>query len=70
MFTRPLFETSDLHEQGRLLQRVAQLVDDEVLKSTVNGPVRSLNVETMEATHMEFRDGTAVGKRVFSVSLS
>lgn len=70
MFTRPLFETSDLQEQGCLLQRVAQLVDDGVLKSTVNGPVHSLNVETLEATHMDFRAGTAVGKRVFSVSLS
>lgn len=70
MFTRPLFETNDLHEQGRLLQRVAQLVDDGVLKSTMNGPLRSLNVETLEATHMEFRAGTAVGKRVFCVALN
>ncbi|MBN45180.1 MULTISPECIES: zinc-binding alcohol dehydrogenase family protein [unclassified Methylophaga] len=70
MFTRSLFETDDMNEQGRLLQRVAELIDDGVLQSTVNGPVRSLNVETLEATHKEFRAGTAVGKRVFSVSLS
>lgn len=69
MFTRPLYETHDLHEQGRLLHRVAQLVDEGVLKSTGNGPVRSLDAETLEAAHLELRAGTAIGKRVFSVSL-
>jgi zinc-binding alcohol dehydrogenase family protein len=69
MFTRSLYGTSDLSEQGRLLHRVAQLVDEGVLKSTANGPVRSLDAETLEATHQELRAGTAIGKRVFSVSL-
>lgn len=69
MFTRPLYETSDLHEQGRLLHRVAQLVDEGVLKSTANGPVRSLDAGVLETTHHELRAGTAIGKRVFSVSL-
>jgi zinc-binding alcohol dehydrogenase family protein len=68
MFTRPLYETSDLHEQGRLLHRVARLVDEGVLKSTANGPVRNLDAETLEATHQELRAGKAIGKRVFSVS--
>lgn len=66
----PLYETSDMHEQGRLLQRVAQLVDAGVLKSTANGPVRHLDADTLEATFRELRAGTAVGKRVFSVSFS
>lgn len=70
MFTRPLYETHDLHEQGRMLHRVAQLVDEGVLKSTVNGQVHSLHVEALEAAHLELRAGTAIGKRVFSVSLS
>lgn len=69
MFTRSLYETNDLHEQGRLLHRVAQLVDEGVLKSTGSGPVRSLDAGTLEATHQELRAGTAIGKRVFSVSL-
>lgn len=69
MFTRTLYGTSDLHEQGRLLHRVAQLVDGGVLESTANGPVRSLDAESMDATHQELRAGTAIGKRVFSVSL-
>ncbi|WP_202844544.1 zinc-binding alcohol dehydrogenase family protein [Luteimonas saliphila] len=69
MFTRSLYETSDLHEQGRLLHRVAQLVDEGVLKSTANGPARSLDAGTLEAAHQELRAGTAIGKRVFSVSL-
>lgn len=70
MFTRALYETPDLHEQGNLLHRVAQLVDEGVVKSTANGPVHSLGVETLEAAHQELRAGTAIGKRVFSVSLA
>ncbi|NZA27968.1 zinc-binding alcohol dehydrogenase family protein [Luteimonas sp. SJ-92] len=69
MFTRSLYETDDLHEQGRLLHRVAQLVDAGVLKSTVNGPVRNLDAGTLDVTHQELRAGTAIGKRVFNVSL-
>jgi NADPH:quinone reductase len=69
MFTRPLYETEDLHEQGALLHRVAKLVDAGVLKTTANGPENSLNIETLEAAHQELRAGTAIGKRVFSASL-
>lgn len=69
MFTRPLYGTSDLHEQGHLLHRVAQLVDEGALKSTANGPMRNLEAGTLEDTHQELRAGTAIGKRVFSVSL-
>lgn len=37
--------------------------------SAANGPVRSLDAGTLEATHQELRAGTAIFKRVFSVSL-
>ena len=69
MFTRPLYETHDLHEQGRLLHRAAQLVDEGVLKSTVNGAVHSLDAEVLEAAHMKLRAGAGIGKQVFRVSL-
>ena len=69
MFTRSLYDTPDMHEQGRLLQRVAQLVEQGVLKSTVNGPVRDLDADTLEAAHRELRAGTSIGKRVLRVSL-
>lgn len=70
MFTRPLYETDDLHEQGRLLRRVARLVDDGVVKSTANGAVHELDPGTLEAAHQELRAGTAIGKRVFGVALA
>lgn len=70
MFTRPLYETRDLAEQGRLLHRVAQLVDAGVLTSTLNGAVHDLGAETLEAAHLELRAGTGIGKRVFNVALN
>lgn len=69
MFTRALYETPDLQEQGRLLHRVAQLVDEGVLESTGNGPIHSLTADSLDAAHRELRAGSAIGKRVFSVSL-
>lgn len=69
MFTRSLYETPDMHEQGRLLQRVAQLVDEGVLRSTLNAPVRDLGVDALEAAHLEARAGTSIGKRVLRVAL-
>ena len=68
MFTRSLYDTHDMHEQGRLLQRVAQLVDAGVLRSTLNGPVRDLDVDTLDAAHRELRAGTSIGKRALRVS--
>ena len=68
MFTRSLYDTHDMHEQGRLLQRVAQLVDAGVLRSTLNGPMRDLDVDTLDAAHRELRAGTSIGKRALRVS--
>lgn len=68
MFTRSLYDTADMHEQGLLLQRVAQLVDEGVLRSTLKGPAGDLSVEALEAAHLEARAGTSIGKRVFHVT--
>jgi len=36
MFTRPLFQTPDIAEQGRILDEVADLVDAGVLRTTLH----------------------------------
>uniref|UniRef100_UPI003D09D74F zinc-binding alcohol dehydrogenase family protein n=1 Tax=Roseibium sp. TaxID=1936156 RepID=UPI003D09D74F len=39
MFTRPMFTTPDMDEQSKLLNRVADLVDDGRIRSTLTGAV-------------------------------
>lgn len=47
MFTRSLHQTADMAEQGRLLQQVADLIDDGTLRSTLGehfGPISAANL--------------------------
>lgn len=66
MFTRSMFETDDIEAQHILLNRVADLLDDGTLVSTVtkdNGP---LTVENLVAAHEHQESGEAIGKTVLS----
>lgn len=64
MFTRPLFETPDMGEQGRLLAEVAALVDAGRLRSTVNHRLGLINAENLRRAHALIESGTAQGKVV------
>src|SRR5690606_19031445 len=45
MFTRPMFKTSDMIEQQRLLNTIAELIDSGTLKTTLNKVIRPINAE-------------------------
>ncbi|MEM8982373.1 MAG: zinc-binding alcohol dehydrogenase family protein [Pseudomonadota bacterium] len=64
MFTRPMFQTDDVDVQHRLLNRVADLMDDGTLVSTVNKHGGELGVETLRAAHEFQESGAAIGKTV------
>jgi zinc-binding alcohol dehydrogenase family protein len=64
MFTRSMFETEDIDVQHRLLNRVADLLDDGSLVSTVNRHGGSLNVANLQAAHEFQASGRAIGKTV------
>jgi zinc-binding alcohol dehydrogenase family protein len=66
MFTRSLFGTADLAEQGRLLARVADLVDRGVLRSTVSSRLGPLTAATLERAHAQLASGHSTGKLVLS----
>ena len=64
MFTRSIFGTPDMGEQGRLLNEVADLVDAGVLRTTLaehGGPITAAN---LKAAHRTLESGTARGKIV------
>lgn len=64
MFTRSLFETDDIIEQHRLLQRVAQLVDEEAIMTTANEHFGTINAVNLRRAHKHQESGSAIGKSV------
>jgi zinc-binding alcohol dehydrogenase family protein len=64
MFTRSLFETPDMIEQHRLLNRVAKLIDQGVLKTTLGEHFGAINAENLRRAHALIESGKATGKIV------
>lgn len=62
MFARSLFQTDDMIEQHRLLNRVADLVDEGVLRTTANQDGGKLSAETLRKAHALQESGAAIGK--------
>ncbi|MGD8207887.1 MAG: zinc-binding dehydrogenase, partial [Thiohalocapsa sp.] len=64
MFTRPVFETPDMGEQGRLLNEVAALVDAGRIRSTATEVAGKIDAATLRAVHAQIETHTARGKIV------
>ncbi|MDR7334360.1 zinc-binding alcohol dehydrogenase family protein [Roseateles asaccharophilus] len=66
MFTRSLFGTPDIAEQGKLLARVAQLIDASRLRSTVSEHFSPINAANLRRAHALLESGRMRGKLVLS----
>lgn len=64
MFTRSLFETADMIEQHHLLDRVSQLIDDGVLKTTLGEHFGTINAANLRRAHALLESGRSRGKIV------
>lgn len=64
MFTRAIFQTPDMGEQGKLLNEVAKLVDAGKISSTLTEIAGKINAETLRKVHAHIEDGSARGKVV------
>jgi len=64
MFTRPVFETADMNEQGKLLNEVARLIDAGKIKTTVTEVMSPINAVNLKAAHGVLESGKAKGKIV------
>lgn len=64
MFTRALFTTPDIIAQHELLNRVAELVDQGVLKSTLAESLGVINAANLKKAHALLESGKAKGKLV------
>jgi len=66
VFTRTRYRTADMGEQGRLLNRVADLVDAGLIRTTMNTNFGLINAANMKRAHTTIESRTAIGKLVLS----
>jgi len=64
MFTRSLFGTADVGEQGAVLEEVSRLVDAGTLQTTLTERFGAINAETLRRAHTLIESGRARGKIV------
>jgi zinc-binding alcohol dehydrogenase family protein len=66
MYTRSMFQTPDMIAQHRILERIAELVDAGVLKSTLAEHFGTINAANLRRAHQLLESGKSRGKIVLS----
>ncbi len=64
MFTRSLFETADVAVQGEILNKIATLVDDGTLRTTLAETLGPIDAAHLKQAHALIESGRAKGKIV------
>ncbi|NUY01457.1 zinc-binding alcohol dehydrogenase family protein [Paraburkholderia youngii] len=64
MFTRSMFRTIDMGKQQQLLNRVAALIDQGVLRTTLGEHAGTINADNLRKAHALLETNKAVGKIV------
>ncbi|MBL8894878.1 MAG: zinc-binding alcohol dehydrogenase family protein [Rhizobiales bacterium] len=64
MFTRSLYATADIREQGALLNEVASLVDNGKIRTTLTEVLKPINAANLMRAHALIESGRAKGKVV------
>ena len=64
MFTRSMFNTTDIEQQSQLLHQVAELVDNHKIKTTLKQRLGKINAQKLKLAHELIESGRAKGKIV------
>ncbi|HWX00574.1 zinc-binding alcohol dehydrogenase family protein [Collimonas sp.] len=64
MFTRSMFQTADMQEQGKLLDQVARLIDQKTLVTTLSQVLSPINAANLRQAHATLETGRVIGKIV------
>lgn len=64
MFTRSLYQTHDMIKQHQLLNRISEMVDTGVLRTTVGEHFGTINASNLRRAHAVIESGKARGKIV------
>lgn len=66
MFTRSMYQTSDMAAQGQLLNQISQLISSGIIKSTCQEILQPINAHNLRQVHQRLESGQAIGKIVLS----
>jgi hypothetical protein len=66
MFTRSLFQTPDMQAQHDLLNEAGDLLDKEILKTTMTENYGPLTASNLRKAHGKIESGSMIGKLVLS----
>jgi zinc-binding alcohol dehydrogenase family protein len=66
MFTRSMYKTHDMIEQHHILNRIADLIDTQKIKTSLNKVLRPINASNLRAAHTEIETGKTIGKIVLT----
>lgn len=64
MFTRSMFETDDMIKQHEILNKLADLLDNGIIKSTLNTTLIGLSASNFKQAHQHLESGKTIGKIV------
>ncbi|MCI9866905.1 zinc-binding alcohol dehydrogenase family protein [Rhizobium skierniewicense] len=64
MFTRSIFETADMAEQGKLLNELSRLIDEGKIRTTVTEVLSPINAANLRRAHSAIESGKTRGKVV------
>lgn len=62
MFTRSMFGTADMSEQGRLLNKISRLIDEGVIETTLTENLGRINAKNLKRAHALVESGRTRGK--------
>jgi len=62
MFTRSKYQTADMTEQQKLLDRIADWTDRGMLKGILKETLHPINAENLRTAHARLESGTMIGK--------
>lgn len=62
MFTRPMYQTYDITAQHQLLNRIAEMLDEGMLRCTMKHDLGPMSVATITEAHQMLLSGKTLGK--------
>lgn len=62
MYTRSMYQTEDMIEQHHILNKVADLLDEGILKTTLNVTLKGFTAENVKKAHELLESGKTIGK--------
>lgn len=66
MFTRSMYQTTDMIEQQKLLNSIADLIDKNELITTVSQIIQPINAKNLRKAHALIEQGHTIGKLVLA----